>query len=35
MKIVFPDEVIRLEHPVKVSDRDEKLDREMNQKVER
>ena len=34
-KIVFPDEVFRLEHPVKVSDRDEKLDREMNQKVER
>ena len=34
-KISFPDEVFRLEHPVKVSDRDEKLDREMNQKVER
>ena len=27
--------VFRLEHPVKVSDRDEKLDREMNQKIGR
>ena len=34
-KIVFPDEVFCLEHPVKVFERDEKLDREMNQKVER
>ena len=34
-KIVFPDEVFRLENPVKVEERNEKLDREMNTAVAR
>ena len=34
-KIVFQDEVFRLEHPVKVSDRDEKFDSDMNTPVAR
>lgn len=34
-KILFQDEVFRLEHPVKVSDRTEKLDRDMNTPVAR
>ena len=34
-KILFPDEVFRLEYPVKVVDRDEKMDRIMNTPVAR